>query len=108
MRGDHGLVNAKAVQIGLGVDACGRKEVLGMLIAESETAFMKLLHLAVKKVTQKCKRSSPFGDFTIKRLVIADGVPELHRKSVPAGTGVDFFPHALWRNSTLRAFGVCG
>ena len=78
MRGDHGLVNAKAVQIGLGVDACGRKEVLGMLIAESETAFMKLLHLAVKKVTQKCKRSSPFGDFTIKRLVIADGVPELH------------------------------
>ena len=70
MRGDHGLVNAKAVQIGLGVDACGRKEVLGMLIAESETAFMKLLHLAVKKVTQKCKRSSPFWKAALRELAI--------------------------------------
>ena len=38
MRGDNGLVTAKAVQIALGVDASGRKDVLGMWIAENETA----------------------------------------------------------------------
>lgn len=38
MRGDNGRVTAKAVQIASGEDASGRKDVLGMWIAENETA----------------------------------------------------------------------
>ena len=38
MRDENGLAGAKAVQFALGVDACGRKDVLDLWIAENETA----------------------------------------------------------------------